>query len=276
MAAGGIAAFGLVIMSTAEASSASAEMVWGGYQNGEIPYSALTPVRYPGVIAGQTPGQPRVSDVFMEPNAAAALLALLRAYHSETGDYLPVTEGYRPLGGQQYWWDHYNHDERYAAKPGTSNHGAGLAVDFTQGQLTSARLSWLRKHSTDFGFSPIITENWHFNYTGGVAIAGSALHLSAQEETDDEIMYIRRSATGDVAMFGGGFKTPNSDAPGRHLFSNPQEYNQWRLIVNDYNKQIDALGLDDRGKRFVPPGNMNDILGVDEANWAIICGVWGV
>ncbi|WP_181030633.1 D-alanyl-D-alanine carboxypeptidase family protein [Clavibacter michiganensis] len=276
MAIGGIAALGVAVVSTSTAPAVWAAGDWGGHANGKIPTSALMPIRYPGVVAGQTPGSGVLKDVYMEPNAGAALLALLRAYNLETGKYLPVVEGYRTYENQNYWWEYYNHQPKYAAEPGTSNHGWGKAVDFTDAQLTAAQVTWLRARGDDFGYTPIQSERWHFNYVGGTAVPGAALVLDSSQDEDEETMYIRRSNTGEVALFGGGFRSSNSTAPGRHVFTSPQEYNQWRVIINDYNKEIDRLGLDARGKRFLPPGNMNDILGVDEANWAIVCGIWGV
>jgi LAS superfamily LD-carboxypeptidase LdcB len=126
--------------------------------------SALTIVDFPGVVAGQTPGGPHVDHVYMEPRAASALLSMLRTYRDMTGMYLDVIEGYRPYANQEYWWEKYAHDARFAAVPGTSVHGWGKAVDFTDELLTDNKVAWLHAYGPDFNYHPISTERWHFNY----------------------------------------------------------------------------------------------------------------
>lgn len=58
------------------------------------------------------------------------------------------------------------------AKPGTSNHEVGLAVDFTHdGAAISTRNSpafrWLAENAAQFGFFNLPSEPWHWSTTGG-------------------------------------------------------------------------------------------------------------
>lgn len=255
------AALSQIELSRADASTGP----WGGYSNGRIPESALTAVDYPGVKQNQYDGaQERVR---LKPDAARALLDLLGLYHAQFGNYLPVIEGYRSYAGQEYWDDYYNHNRKYAAQPGFSNHGWGEAVDF--GTLNSQQLSWVRSNSGHFGYTSIESENWHFNYSGNY------IPIHPNEEDDME-MYITRNQTGTVAVFGGGFKAADGSSPGRHEFASLDEYKLWRIVLNAYNVQIDRLGLDARGKHFVPPENASNVVGVDENTWATICHLYGV
>ncbi|QIS38832.1 M23 family metallopeptidase [Clavibacter capsici] len=99
--------------------------------------------------------------------------------------------------------------------------------------------------------------------------------IAASSEEDEEDMYIRRADTGAVAVFGGGFRSDGGTA-GRHQFGSEAEYQKWRIVLNAYNSNIDRTGGDARGKRFVPPANLADVMAVDEPTWAVVCGLWGV
>jgi len=99
--------------------------------------------------------------------------------------------------------------------------------------------------------------------------------IVASSEEDEEDMYIRRADTGAVAVFGGGFRSDGGTA-GRHQFGSEAEYQKWRIVLNAYNANIDKTGGDSRGKRFVPPANLSDVMAVDEPTWAVVCGLWGV
>jgi LAS superfamily LD-carboxypeptidase LdcB len=54
------------------------------------------------------------------------------------------------------------------AKPGTSMHEKGLAIDF---ELCSTRTTkchtWLAKHAASYGFKNLPSEPWHWSTTGG-------------------------------------------------------------------------------------------------------------
>ncbi|MFV0318541.1 MAG: D-alanyl-D-alanine carboxypeptidase family protein [Microthrixaceae bacterium] len=56
------------------------------------------------------------------------------------------------------------------ARPGTSQHEQGLAVDFTQGGRTLTRgssgFAWMRANAGRFGFRNLPSEPWHWSTTG--------------------------------------------------------------------------------------------------------------
>ena len=131
-----------------------------GGANGALPIESLTLVTYPGVR--ESPG------VYLRPDAAAALSAMLEAYHVETQNYLPVDEGYRDLAGQQQQFN--EHGWPRAAIPGTSNHGEAVAIDFVNPPVVrgDGTHEWLVARAADFGFAPLTDpdEPWHWDYVG--------------------------------------------------------------------------------------------------------------
>jgi LAS superfamily LD-carboxypeptidase LdcB len=67
----------------------------------------------------------------------------------------------------------------FKAAPGYSNHSSGRAVDFStvhQGRKLTARkaqrhqwqsswlYTWLCANAADYGFQPLSTEEWHWDY----------------------------------------------------------------------------------------------------------------
>jgi hypothetical protein len=133
-----------------------------GYPNGRLPESALCPL-------WGTSGQRLRAD------AANGFNKMSKAYAAQFGSPICVTDSYRTYSQQQQL---YAEKPGYAAKPGTSNHGWGLAVDLC-GDIshdgTSAN-NWLRQNSARFGwFHPSWAEPggsgayepWHWEYAGG-------------------------------------------------------------------------------------------------------------
>lgn len=52
-----------------------------------------------------------------------------------------------------------------AAKPGTSNHGWGLAADISTSLMTSTESSWLAANAANWGFVRDVSgEPWHYHY----------------------------------------------------------------------------------------------------------------
>lgn len=118
--------------------------------NGKLPKSALAPI----------PGGK------LRKDAAAA-------WNAPRG---PASHGLRPTGSrssyrtyaeQQYFWDLYQRGGNLAAKPGTSNHGWGVAVDLAEMWMRS----WIDDHGAEFGWkkTEAWSEWWHVNYVGGVS-----------------------------------------------------------------------------------------------------------
>ncbi|WP_432829113.1 M15 family metallopeptidase [Dactylosporangium sp. CA-092794] len=119
------------------------------YGNGRIPESALQPV-------GGTGHR-------LWAPAATALDALMRAAR-EDGVNIGITDSYRPYAEQV---DLARRKGLYAqgglaARPGTSDHGWGLAVDL---DLDARAQSWMRANAGRFGFAETTPrEPWHWSY----------------------------------------------------------------------------------------------------------------
>ena len=129
-----------------------------GYANGRLPSSALCEL--PGGV-----------DERLRPAAARSFVALSAAYAQALGRPPCVIDGYRTLGEQQQL---RRTRPRFAARPGSSEHGLGLAVDLGCGMLSSrsAETAWMRSNAARFGWvHPVWArpggsrpEPWHWEY----------------------------------------------------------------------------------------------------------------
>lgn len=97
--------------------------------NGRLPQSQL------GRITNAANGQA----AWLRKDAAKAFMAMNTESERRYGVTLRSTSGrtaYRTYADQEYFWDLYlHHGGALAARPGTSNHGWGLAVDFATRQM---------------------------------------------------------------------------------------------------------------------------------------------
>jgi hypothetical protein len=138
-----------------------AGVAWGpvggpAYANGRIPLSALAHPR-------------SAPDAWLRPDAAAALDRLSAAYAARFGHPLGVTDSYRDYPHQV---STKARKGNLAAKPGTSNHGWGLALDLVVGGYGSTDYLWLRANAPAFGWdNPDWArpggskhEPWHWEY----------------------------------------------------------------------------------------------------------------
>ncbi len=110
--------------------------------------------------------------------------------------------GYRTYAYQQQLWNYYAsvngtaYADQYYARPGTSEHNTGLAVDITFNNYHFNEIAnydgydWLLKHAADYGFilrypedktdeTRYGYESWHFRYVGKTL----AKQLSKNNET---------------------------------------------------------------------------------------------
>jgi len=119
------------------------------YGNGKIPRDALQQV-------GNT------NHRLWAP--AATSLTSLMADAAKDGVKIGITDSYRPYDEQV---DLARRKGLYsqgglAAKPGTSEHGWGMAADL---DLDSKGLAWMRQHASKYGFvNNVSRESWHWAY----------------------------------------------------------------------------------------------------------------
>lgn len=81
------------------------------------------------------------------------------------GVKLTISSGLRTRAEQEKLYAAYkNGTGNLAAKPGTSNHESGEAIDFGN---TSGAYEWLKKNAARFGFfNKIASEPWHYSLSG--------------------------------------------------------------------------------------------------------------
>ncbi|WP_460445443.1 M15 family metallopeptidase [Angustibacter aerolatus] len=132
------------------------------FANGQIPLSALCVLTFDRRHR-------------LRSDAAVALIRLDGDYKAEFGTHLCLTDSYRSLASQVSL---AGRKPGLAARPGTSNHGWGLAVDVCKGpdDPSSARYRWMRAHAPAFGWDNPAwarpggssrTEPWHWEYVKG-------------------------------------------------------------------------------------------------------------
>ncbi|MGN6299951.1 MAG: D-alanyl-D-alanine carboxypeptidase family protein [Angustibacter sp.] len=131
-----------------------------GFANGMVPAAALCPV-------WGAPGH------LLRADAAEAFRRLSRQYATEFGRPICVTDSYRSLAAQVKV---YAEKPQLAARPGTSNHGRGVAVDLCGGiqSFGTAEHAWMVAHAPLSGwFLPgwagpdgSKPEPWHWEFAG--------------------------------------------------------------------------------------------------------------
>jgi LAS superfamily LD-carboxypeptidase LdcB len=132
----------------------------GRYANGRVPRSALCALR-----------DDRSES--LRPRAAAAFDALSAAYRRDTGRPLCVTDSYRSYDEQVAVKATRG---RWAATPGRSEHGLGLAVDLCGGvdRFGTEAHRWVAAHAPRYGWvhpawaaaDGSLPEPWHWEFTG--------------------------------------------------------------------------------------------------------------
>lgn len=115
----------------------------------------------------------RVGNAYLRKDAANAFIQMNAAFKQATGRSLGITEGWRSYDEQVRLYNLYRSGRgNLAAKPGTSTHGNGTAVDINgYGDPNGPAFQWLRQNASRFGykwtggtFSQI--EPWHWDYVG--------------------------------------------------------------------------------------------------------------
>jgi len=132
----------------------------GGHANGRLPGDALC----------ELPGG---SGEKLRADAAIAFVRLAAAYEDAFDRPICLTDGYRTLGEQQQL---RRTKRRFAARPGYSEHGWGLAVDLSCGvqSFRTRQHAWMVQNAGRFGwFLPewaqrggARPEPWHWEFAG--------------------------------------------------------------------------------------------------------------
>lgn len=162
-----------------------------GLANGKFPDSALSP------ITGSVPGR-------MCHEAARCWNAMAAA--AQRDGVALSTEGpagsYRTYAGQVVVWDLYKSGRgNLAAKPGTSNHGLGLANDVLNADRPGPVLSWLEAHAATYGFGWETQESWHIHYIYGDAIPQAVLDYEHHGDDDMAKSFLGKGDDGSAALY---------------------------------------------------------------------------
>lgn len=107
--------------------------------------------------------------------ALPSLVALNAAFRAEFGHDLIINESYRDYETQERYYDNPPSGAGTAARPGTSNHGWGLAVDL---KLRGRQYAWMLANAPRFGWvNPLwardgrgIEEPWHWEHIGAPVV----------------------------------------------------------------------------------------------------------
>lgn len=113
-----------------------------------------------------------IGDHKLRQDAAVAFAKMNAAYKADTGKDFELTDTYRTLDAQV---SVAGRKPGLAAKPGTSLHGMGLAIDFGGGaaQASGPLYDWLVKHGHEYGWEnpdwakSSKYEPWHWEYVPG-------------------------------------------------------------------------------------------------------------
>jgi LAS superfamily LD-carboxypeptidase LdcB len=88
------------------------------------------------------------------------------------GVRLTISSAFRTLERQRYFWNCYQtkrcNNGNLAARPGSSNHGRGIALDLNASSKSSAQYRWLASNAQRFGFIRTVSfEAWHWEHRPG-------------------------------------------------------------------------------------------------------------
>ncbi|MFP5503229.1 MAG: peptidoglycan-binding protein [Candidatus Sericytochromatia bacterium] len=79
------------------------------------------------------------------------------------GVTIAITSGYRSYDEQVVLWNKYGRNPARVARPGTSNHQKGEAIDFKN---IGNAWAWLKQNAHKFGFHNYPPEPWHYSLNG--------------------------------------------------------------------------------------------------------------
>ena len=133
----------------------SEDVEFGEASNGELPDEWLCDL---GIDGHQ-----------LRADAAVSFAKMNAAYKAETGEDMVLTDTYRSLDSQV---SVAGRKPGLAARPGTSLHGWGIAIDFGGGAATASgkQYDWLVEHGAEYGWEnpdwakSSKYEPWHWEY----------------------------------------------------------------------------------------------------------------
>ncbi|CAF1595492.1 unnamed protein product [Adineta ricciae] len=130
---------------------------------------------------------PTAQDNTMTTSTACAFDKMASAA-KQAGVSITIASGFRTVARQEYFWNCYQtkqcNNGNLAARPGTSNHGRGIALDVntncgSQSGATpncggSKVYQWLKNNGHKYGFKRTVqSEPWHWEYVGAGATPAS-------------------------------------------------------------------------------------------------------
>ncbi len=130
---------------------------------------------------------PTAQDNTMTTTTACAFDKMASAA-KQAGVTITIASGFRTVARQEYFWNCYQtkqcNNGNLAARPGTSNHGRGIALDVNTncGSQTGAKpncagskvYQWLKNNGHKYGFKRTVqSEPWHWEYVGAGASPAS-------------------------------------------------------------------------------------------------------
>lgn len=165
------------------------------YKNGLIPTSALVEIR---------------KNLYLRADAAVGFFALAAAFEQAMGYPLSVTDAYRSLAAQI---SVKLRKGKFAATPGKSEHGWGLALDLGSGVNIegSAAFKWMTENAHKYGWiHPLWARNndprdgqqepWHWEFIGLPAHANTA--AKPKDRRDKPMIYKAGGKYAKDAPFG--------------------------------------------------------------------------
>lgn len=144
------------------------------YENGKLPDSALADIK-----GGR-----------LTVEAAAGWNAMNVEARSRGVELLPAASdcAYRTYAEQEYYWNLYQSGQgNLAAKPGTSNHGWGNAVDVDTPDMRDMLDSIGAKYGWSKSWSDAPTEWWHICYQAGHYDGPDPGPSGEQPELEDDV-----------------------------------------------------------------------------------------
>jgi D-alanyl-D-alanine carboxypeptidase len=165
-------------------------------------------------------------DIQLTSDTFEAAKAMFAAAKAEGMEGFILTSGYRSYQQQQTVYDA---QPTVAVKPGTSEHGSGLAFDVTaygnDDFTRTAQYKWLYEHCWDYGFilrypadktqiTGCPAESWHYRYVG---LPHSRLMGELGMCLEEYIAYVQAQGVIEVTLDGQVYRVEG--APGQPVRS---------------------------------------------------------